>query len=161
MDERDIRRRGMRPDRVGMGAAPSLGFPLVLPLVLCLSLLLCISPVHSGEAAAQQGGSIVGRVVDDATDEPVQGAIVSAETADSDAVGQTLTNDSGRFVLRLREGAAFDRVHVERIGYRTETFERSALPASGSWTLRVGTEPIARLIRRARVPRGRGGRRGG
>ena len=105
-----------------------------------LSWLLVGATVFGVEltAAAQEPGSIVGRVLDAETTKPVVGAEVRVPTARL----AVLTNDLGWFVIPdVADGEHV--VEVARLGYRNET--RSVMVAGDAATLevRLALQPVA------------------
>ncbi|UCC73862.1 MAG: TonB-dependent receptor [Gemmatimonadota bacterium] len=109
---------------------------LVLALVLVLVLVLVLDPAPA-PAAAQQPGTVFGRVVDSATGDPVPGAAARV-------LGTVLiafADDSGRFELRgVPAGAR--RLAVERMGYAPRQLEVE-VPAGGRAELEIALEPRA------------------
>ncbi|HSR42833.1 MAG TPA: carboxypeptidase-like regulatory domain-containing protein, partial [Longimicrobiales bacterium] len=77
--------------------------------------------VVAGFVAAVPGAVaqvLTGRVLEEGSAEPVEGALVALLDADSARVAAVLSGPGGRYSVRLPEGELF-RVRVERIGYAT------------------------------------------
>jgi TonB-dependent SusC/RagA subfamily outer membrane receptor len=119
-----VTRRGTRSRGLELGLGPLLVvlWVVVLPL-----------PV-----AAQQPGSIVGRVVDSASAQPVAGAEVSLPMAKR----RVLTNELGWFLVPdLTDGAHV--VEVARVGYRPVTGIAEVAGDAVSLEFRLVPRPIA------------------
>lgn len=94
-------------------------------------LLAMVSP-----AAAQ---SIVGTVVEEGTDEPVSGAIVSLLDTGENPRGATLTGPDGGYEIHVPRARRY-RLRIERIGYRTVHTEQ------------FDVEPGERVVRHDAIP---------
>lgn len=79
------------------------------------SILFLLIAFYSIAAFSQSGYTISGKIIDEATKQPLQGASVFAENT---TIG-TATNDQGFFTLRLPGGGY--SIAVTFTGYRTET----------------------------------------
>ena len=71
-----------------------------------------------GAAQAQEPGYVRGRVRDDSTGAPLAGVLVAAQRGRAPYAAQAESDDSGRFVLRLKPGQYV--VRARRIGYIEE-----------------------------------------
>lgn len=80
-------------------------------LVFCGALLLCLF-----HAAPLQAQTISGRVVDDASDQPLAGAAVALLNAQRAVVSSTISSDSGFFQLRAAAAGRYT-VRVQQVGY--------------------------------------------
>lgn len=63
---------------------------------------------------------VSGRVIEDATAEPIPGATVELQSERGQRLGRQLTDDLGRFRFTVDEGDAV-RVRAERLGYQAST----------------------------------------
>ena len=109
---------------------------------LALAMVWAVAPSF---AHAQDGGSIVGEVVDQATLEPIVGAtitVVSHELSD-------LTNEDGHFSLRGVPAGSIS-VRVERLGYIAVVGEVEVRSNSVSF-VRLPLAPMAFLLDELRV----------
>jgi hypothetical protein len=104
--------------------------PTLVPLMLAA---VCVASVI--EPASAQ--SVRGRVIDEAGDQPMAGAIVSLLDLGGARIRAVLTNQSGVFVLRA--GAGSYRLRVEMIGRRSVE--------AGMFVVTEGADPPAQTIR--------------
>lgn len=86
--------------------------------------------------------SIQGRVTNGAGGQPVVNAVVTAESKSGERLARTLTNDAGRYVLRLNGVAA--RLQVVRIGFSPKSIEVPA--GGGAATIDVLLDPLRTML---------------
>ncbi|MGY5354488.1 SusC/RagA family TonB-linked outer membrane protein [Wenyingzhuangia sp. IMCC45467] len=92
-------------------------------LLYCFSFILI--SITSNNLFAQQGTMLVrGTVIDSKTNEPVLGATVTEQDADSRIVTAVITDFDGNFAIRFKK--ASNRLVVSTIGYATQTLNVTA-----------------------------------
>ncbi|MFG1691633.1 carboxypeptidase-like regulatory domain-containing protein [Gemmatimonadota bacterium] len=83
---------------------------------------------------------IQGRVVDEAMDRGVDGAVVTLLAEDSSVVRRVSTEDGGAFYLTIPEAGTY-RVRVTALGYGTTVSDRLLMSAADDLELVVGLQP--------------------
>lgn len=123
--------------------------PLATALLRLVVILLVLLAATACSASAQViTGTIAGRLVDDATGEPVEGAQVTLLPVDADdVVARGISDGDGAFTFEVPLGDY--RLKAERIGYATTTSLGFALAVTG--TLEVEFRIAARAITMAPI----------
>lgn len=98
-------------------------------------LFLAVLLAFAAPAAAQQEGTLTGRVIDAETSQPITGAQVQLLRGGSANSGGVLTDQGGQFRFRVAGGTY--SVVVVNVGYETARIDGVDVPAGGTATLEV------------------------
>lgn len=109
----------------------------ILPLLLAI-----LSPAALGAVQTQERTTVLGTVIDGSTGGPVNGAFVTLLDAGGERLAATLSDASGRYVLRGVPGTEL-RLRVERIGLESVRSELLALDAGAVVTRDFVLQPAA------------------